>query len=1303
MKKPLMKDIQSIIDSFPLPYQSTDAKASIIHVNKAWLDLLGYSRREVINKWFGDFLTLDSAKLLKESFPKFLSEGSVRGVEYTLIGKDGRELIVSFDGNIEFDEKNQFKRTHCFFKDNTERKLISEKLLKNENRYSGLFNSINSGVAVYEAVENGRDFTFTDFNEAAEKIDKIPREKVIGRKVTDVFPGIREMTLLDGLQRVWKTGKPEHHPATIYEDNLLVGWRENYIYKLPTGEIVAIYEDITERVQAQQEIEMLLKLSRQAGTETSLNDLLFFIADQIVRVITPAEAASVFLYDEKRKVVRIQAWAGFYGYDVKGIEFSVSENQFGRVILTKKPALIKNVAEDPDFEPVNKPGIIEIKSQIIVPLVFKKRVIGIIYADNLTRMDAFSQKNLDLLESIGNQLAGMIENTRLLDQESQSHKQLSQSEKRLLKAQQIGHLGFSERDLKTNRIFLSDETSKIYGFKLQEGLATYELLMKAIHPDDREFVQKSMDSLIKNGGNLKIDHRIILPDGEVRWVNKQSEITYDADGSPGTILGTVIDITERVHAEQELRESEEKFQVLFKYAPDAYYLNDTKGNFLDGNLAAEKITGYKRDELIGTSFLKKGILSAGQIPAAAKMLLRNKAGHPTGPEKFDLTRKDGVIVPVEVSSQPVKIRGEQVILGIARDITERLQAEQTLRESEEQYRNLFNSMLNGFALHEMIYDDGGKPIDYRFIEVNPAFEKMTGLMGADIVGKTALEVLLGLEPIWIENYGKVVLTGEPLLFEQYAQEFDKHFEVFAFSPEKNQFVTVFSDITERRNFTRELQQERDKAQKYLDVAEVMIVAINEEGEITLVNQKGAGILGYKIEELIGKNWFNTCLPAWDRKRAKSGFDEFILGGVALGDHFDQAVITRSGEERIIEWHSTPLWEWVDEEKHRIGSLSSGEDITNRVRAEQLLNALNRAAVAMGVAQTHQDIFNAVSEELKQLDISCMLFPIDETQSRLTTEYLSYESKALIATEKLVGIKHEDFSMSIDTIDLYREVVREKKAIFGNETEKILLQVLPKFPKKLFDQIIKTLHVQSSISIPLIVENQVIGVFSVQSDNLTQEDVPAVTAFAHQLSSAWNKTKLLRDLRQTVDGTIHTIAATVEARDPYTAGHQIRVADLAVAIANEMGLSTDQIEGIRLTGIVHDLGKIKVPAEILSKPGKISELEYEIIKTHSQVGFDLLKEIEFPWPIAQIVHQHHEKIDGSGYPQGLKGDEILLEARILTVSDIVEAMSSHRPYRPALGIEKALTQIKKDKGTLLDPDVVNACLKIFKDGYKLPEG
>ena len=193
---------------------------------------------------------------------------------------------------------------------------------------------------------------------------------------------------------------------------------------------------------------------------------------------------------------------------------------------------------------------------------------------------------------------------------------------------------------------------------------------------------------------------------------------------------------------------------------------------------------------------------------------------------------------------------------------------------------------------------------------------------------------------------------------------------------------------------------------------------------------------------------------------------------------------------------------------------------------------------------------------------------------------------------------------------------------------------------------------------------------------------------------------LHDLRQAIEGSIELTTLMVEAKDPYTAGHQRRVSILSYAIAKEMNLSEKQIEGTKIAGLIHDLGKISIPSEILSKPGRITDIEFSLIKNHPQAGYDILKRVKFPWPIAQIVLQHHERIDGSGYPSGLSGEKILIEARILGVADVVEAISSHRPYRPALGIDKALEEISKNKGILYDQKVVDVCLKLFKEkGFK----
>jgi PAS domain S-box-containing protein/putative nucleotidyltransferase with HDIG domain len=189
---------------------------------------------------------------------------------------------------------------------------------------------------------------------------------------------------------------------------------------------------------------------------------------------------------------------------------------------------------------------------------------------------------------------------------------------------------------------------------------------------------------------------------------------------------------------------------------------------------------------------------------------------------------------------------------------------------------------------------------------------------------------------------------------------------------------------------------------------------------------------------------------------------------------------------------------------------------------------------------------------------------------------------------------------------------------------------------------------------------------------------------------------LKKLQKTLNGTVMALSSIIETRDPYTAGHQRRVVQLACAIAQELQFSQSRIDGLRVMSFLHDIGKMAIPAEILCKPGKLSEYEVNIIKAHPQIAYDILKKIEFPWPVAQAILQHHERLDGSGYPVGLSGKDIIMEARVLSVADVTEAIASHRPYRSALGLDKALDEISQNNGILYDQKVVNACLTLFKE-------
>jgi putative nucleotidyltransferase with HDIG domain len=257
-----------------------------------------------------------------------------------------------------------------------------------------------------------------------------------------------------------------------------------------------------------------------------------------------------------------------------------------------------------------------------------------------------------------------------------------------------------------------------------------------------------------------------------------------------------------------------------------------------------------------------------------------------------------------------------------------------------------------------------------------------------------------------------------------------------------------------------------------------------------------------------------------------------------------------------------------------------------------------------------------------------------------------------------------------------------------------------------EEIILKNNFSSSILLPLIHNDRILGlinIFSDSNDSFKEQENKILLKIANNLSNDIRGLKLeiqlkdtMKQLQRALYETIDAITLMSEIKDPYTSGHQKRVAIISSAIATELGLSKDAIDGIYVAGLLHDVGKISVPNDILAKPGKLNEGEFIIIKNHPIVSYTILEHIEFPWPIASIVNQHHERIDGSGYPYGIQGNEMSIGSRILSVADVVEAMTAHRPYRPALGLKKALSEIENNKGILYDREITEACVKVFKE-------
>ena len=448
-----------------------------------------------------------------------------------------------------------------------------------------------------------------------------------------------------------------------------------------------------------------------------------------------------------------------------------------------------------------------------------------------------------------------------------------------------------------------------------------------------------------------------------------------------------------------------------------------------------------------------------------------------------------------------------------------------------------------------------------------------------------------------------------------------------------------------------LQSSRQMIDKFESI-DYGFLSIDNELVITYFNKAAERLLGRKTEEVLGRKLF----MAFPEARGTIFEEKYIQAVNEKISNFFEAYLDIAPNGNWFEFRLYPQENGISVDFHLI---------TDRKLAEE---KLTRAEEATKYADTVlKQIFNSASSGISLIDKNFNVLKLNQSLLRLSG----------ISVNETKGKKcYEAFSCGL--CNTPRCILIR---ILGGE-EKIEIEVeMKRLDGSLIPCILSATPFRGY-------DGNLIGMVM----NLT--DITMRKKYENELKDT------LKELRKVLRGTIQAMALTVETRDPYTAGHQRRVADLARSIAKEMGFSRNKIAGIRMAGVIHDIGKIAIPSEILSKPGPLSKAEFELIKNHPQAGYDILKPIKFPWPVAQIVLQHHERMDGSGYPRGLSGEEILMEARILGVADVVEAMASHRPYRATLGIDKALEEISINKGKLYDVEVVDACLKLFKEnGFK----
>jgi len=472
----------------------------------------------------------------------------------------------------------------------------------------------------------------------------------------------------------------------------------------------------------------------------------------------------------------------------------------------------------------------------------------------------------------------------------------------------------------------------------------------------------------------------------------------------------------------------------------------------------------------------------------------------------------------------------------------------------------------------------------------------------------------------------------------------------------------FMDITERKKAEEKLRYEEERFRAIANNSSDIIAILNQEGIITYENPAVERYLGLKAEERIGVSIFERIHPD-DLKLSIDTFNTLSRDINAPDPHFEIRLRNRNGS-----WHTFELVgsKMIHENVVEYVILNL-RDITERKQAES-----QREAALEALRQSeekYRSILETIQEGYFEVDFAGNFTFFNDSLCR----NLGYSK------EELMGMNNRQYTDKEHSKKLFQAF--NKVYNTGEPTEGFDWQIIRKDGTKR--------SIEASVSLQKDSSGKPTGFRGIARDVTERKQAEEKLLLT------------LESLRKAFGTIIKVMVSAVEMRDPYTSGHQIRSADLARAIATEMGLPQDKINGIRLAGSIHDIGKLSIPAEILSKPSKLTNIEFSLIKEHSRVGYEMLKDVESPWPLAQIVYQHHERMDGSGYPRNLKGDEILIEARIMAVADVVEAMASHRPYRPTLGIEVALEEIEKNKGILYDDAVADTCLKLFREkGYQL---
>ncbi len=799
---------------------------------------------------------------------------------------------------------------------------------------------------------------------------------------------------------------------------------------------------------------------------------------------------------------------------------------------------------------------------------------------------------------------------------------------------------------------------------------------KLSHPDDLEKEREKRQAILEHGAqSYTLEKRLCRIDNTIIYANIDVHCVHDEKGTPEIYVAIVQDITAYRRTIEALRESEERFQNIFNGVHDGIVLTEKEtGAFITANIAFCNMLGYTSDEITRLSLHNIHPQEvSNRITEEFALAAENKMNATVD---VPILRKDGSIFSADIHGGRISSGGKDYVIGIFRDTSERKAMMQALSDNEQRLRTLINTIPDLVWL---------KNTEGVYLLCNTTFEKLYGATEEQIIGKTDYDFVdRELADFFRKNDNIAIRAGGPKTNEEkltFASDgHEAILETIKTPVTDNQgnligILGIGRDISLRKAFENRIKR---LSQFYAALSECNEAIIRSKDENELLQ--------------------DICRIAVQLTAITASWVGYF-----------------SDEDRQLEWVAG-----YGEGSREIAEATSASTISI-VNTLGWLSAvslpLRREGKVVGVLNLYADIENAFDEDVLQLlvemsvDISFALDNFVLEARRIESEkslaeseqrfrglveqslagiYIIQDGNYVYANPRLLEIMGYTSDNDITGLPIVELILEDDRAKVTAQIEKLQqgkeTNIGYEARAKRHDGKVVDIGVHGALA-SYRGRPAIIGLVQDVTDKKRAE--AQLTTYVEKLQAS---------LMQTVE--VATILS--EMRDPYTAGHERRVAEIAVAIGREMGLSENNLEGLRVAGYLHDIGKINIPSEILSKPGRLTELEYEIIKGHPESGYNVLKDVDFPWPVAQVARQHHERINGSGYPDGLKGEEILLEARITAVADVVEAMGSHRPYRPGLGIKPALEEIERGNGTLYDPQVADACLRLFREkGYSLP--